>query len=299
MRSRLDGLTVEVDHAARVAVGERLPVRVTVTNRGARTSSEALLCLHTHGLADVVASVARLDPGDRTRIVVRRLAGKRTVASGSTVHVVSRASLGLVVGQLELSVADHVVVHPALRAVPRPDLTLGADGERAEPGRAGAGPEILGVREWRAGDDTARVHWRTTARTGRPALLERGQGARAELRVVVVGSDASPGFEEALGAAASCCDLGMEADAAVAAVAWHTSGPVLSSAESRLELLDWWASVHDTVLPDPGQFGRTMQAGFGGGDLLVAGPPEADHSWLSAAAAACPAVLLRPLRIAP
>jgi hypothetical protein len=81
-------------------------------------------------------------------------------------------------------------------------------------------------------------------------------------------------------------------------VAWHVTGPVLAWTTSRWDLLDWWSSVTDTVLPDPAAFGPLARAGFGAGELLVAAPPETDVRWFAAAGRACPGLQLRRVEAA-
>ena len=292
-RARIDGLQVELAHPPRSRAGDQLPVRVTVRNAGARTSSETQLCLHTAGLADLVVAVGRLAPGARTSLPVERLAARRAVADGTVGHLVSRPGLGLVAARRELLLADQVVVHPALVGVPDQAPTPGTGDDPGGRVRAGTGPEVLGPREWRSGDDRGRLHWRTTARTGRPTLLERGAVETRELRLAVVGSDTGPAFEAALSFAASVCDTALTAGSAVTAVAWHRDGPVLAPVAARWELLDWWAAVRDTVLPPPAHFGQLALAGFGPGAVLVVGPPEADSDWFAVAAANSPGLLLQ------
>lgn len=298
-RARLDGLRVELGHAARVTVGDLLGTSITVVNSGTRPSSPTRLCLHTGGLADVVVSVGSLDPGDRTSVRVERLATGRAASESTTGHLVCRPSLGLLAALRELEVVDQVIVHPRLYERPERIVSRGVlDHENGRVVIATAGAEILGVRGWRSGDDPGRVHWRTTARSGRPTTLERGEVESDVLRLALVGSDRQPGFEEALAVAATICDAALAEGTRVSAVAWHVDGPVLGAAGSRHELLDWWSTVHDTVLPDPAGFGRLVGAGFGPGDLLVAVPPDAEGAWLSAAAAHCPGLRLRPVRAA-
>ena len=295
-RARLDGLTIEVSHHPRVSVGDELPAVLTVTNAGTRLSSETQLCLHTAGLADLVVSVGRLSPGERVSVPVSRAATTRAVGDGSVARLVARPGLGLVVAWRRVDVLDHVTVHPRLHDVP-----VLAGSERVGSGDAGSavrahGPEVLGVEEWRAGGDHRRVHWRSTARTGRLTLLERGDAVTSQLDLVLVGSDGSPGFEEALSAAASTCDRALRAGHRVMAVAWHSDGPVLAPAQSRWELLDWWSSVHDTVLPDAEVFGAAVRAGFGGGSVVLAGPADPVDEWFAGAARACPGMLLHRLQ---
>jgi uncharacterized protein (DUF58 family) len=294
-RARVDGLTVSLTHEPRVTVGDELSCVLTVANRGARASSETTLCLQTLGLADLTAHIATLAPGESASVPIGRAATRRAVSGGTVGQLLSRPSLGLVSATRPLRILDHVTVHPRLSDVPATSLAWptvdGAGGSVV----AGSAAEVLGVREWRAGDDRRRVHWRSTARTGRLTLLERGDIGSARLRLVLVGSDRSPGFEEALGVAASWCDVALRTGCPVTAVVWHTSGPVLAPTQSRWSLLDWWSSVQDTTLPDPAVFGSAVLAGFGAGEVLVAGPAEVDDGWLAEAHRACPGVGLRRL----
>jgi uncharacterized protein (DUF58 family) len=290
-RAVLDGLEVEVLHAPRVTVGDELRTTVTVVNAGHRASSPTQLCLHTKGLTDVVVSVGALGPGERTSTVVDRPATARAAAYGSVGHLVSRPAFGLLAGMRELRLRDQVLVHPAVRH--HVERTVAQGVQHGDEVVAGRGPETLGVREWRSGDDAARVHWRTTARSGRPALLVRGDTVAEQLRLVLVGADHDRGFEDAVRVAASICDTALRNGSGVAAVAWHLSGPVLAAAGSATELLDWWSTVHETVLPDPADLGRTVQAGLGPGEVLLVATPDTDDGWLAAAAAHCPDVRLR------
>lgn len=297
-RAQLDGLAVEVEHVPRVTVGGVLASRVTVVNHGARASSATRLCLHTRGLADVVFSVGSLRPGDRTSLVVERPALGRAVSESTLGHLVARTSLGLLVRARDVVVADQVIVHPVLSDHVARAVTSGViDDLSSDVVIATTGAEVLGVREWRPGDDPGRVHWRTTARSGRLTRLERGDVESAQLRLALVGSDRQPGFESALSVAATICDAALAEGTAVAVVAWHVDGPVLATTGSRWELLDWWSTVHDTVLPDPPEFGRMARAGFGPGDLLVVGPPDTDEGWLSVAAVHCAGLRLLPVPV--
>jgi uncharacterized protein (DUF58 family) len=297
-RGRVDGLSVVLVHPARVSVGADLPVTLTITNTGSRPSTEANLCLHTAGLADVVATIGRLDPGEGVSAPVVRAATGRAVAHGTVVHLMSRPGLGLLSTFRPVHVADHVTVHPRLLDVADvPVAQHRVAGTSASMVR-GPGPEVLGAREWRSGDDHRRVHWRSTARSGRLTILERGDTVAAELRLVLVGSHLAAGFEDVLSTAASLCDRALWSGRPVTAVAWHVNGPVLAWTTSRWELLDWWSSVTDTVLPDPAQFGPLALAGFGSGELLVAVPPETDDGWFAMAGRACPGLGLRRLEAA-
>jgi uncharacterized protein (DUF58 family) len=293
-RARLDGLAVELSQPPRVAVGDTLSSRLTVTNTGSRTSSATLLCLHTTGLADLIVSIGELAASDRASITIERLAVRRSMSAESQVHLVAGPSLGLVSSTRALRVPAQVVVHPRLYDAPLRRAGRQVDGSGSTM-VAGPGVEVLGVRDWRSGDDPRRVHWRSTARTGRLTLLERGDLVTPALRLILVGSDQAPGFEEAVSAAASTADAAMRSGQPVTVMGWHVSGPLLAPTSSRWQLLDYWAALQGSVLPDPAAFGSFLAAHLGPGDLLVAGPAEADPGWLAAASRAAPGLTLTRL----
>jgi uncharacterized protein (DUF58 family) len=282
-RARLDGLAVELTHPRRVAVGAALNTVLTVTNKGTRPSSETTLSLRTAGLADLTASVSRLQPGERVSVPVTRLAIGRAVAHDTLVRLGSRPSLGLTATSRQVDVPDAVTVHPRLHQVPhRPVTWQAGDGIDAAV-VTDQGGEVLGVRQWRAGDDVWRIHWRSTARTGRPTLVELGDPRTAQLQVALVGSADYPGFEDAVSAAASVCDLALRAGRSVTAVAWRPVGPVRAPTGSRWDMLDWWSGLVDTVFPDPLLVGSGSHGGLGRGEWLVAGPVEVLDEWLAPA----------------
>ena len=302
IRARMDGVQVEVAHRRRSVVGDVVPVRVQVVNRSARPSSELVVLVQTHGLADLAVSVGALEPGASADVTASRAAGARRTSDVSLAHLESRPGLGLVLARRRVIAPDDVVVHPRLHVV-RPPRPGPANAAVTDPDAAGAvvprpGPEVLGVRQWRSGDDRGRVHWRTTARTGRLTVLERGEVVQPAVHLVLLGPDAAPSFEAVLAAAASTADAALRAGSRLMVVAWHVDGPVLASATTPAELLDWWATVHDTVLPDPAVFGSTVLRGFGPGELHVAMPRETPDGWLAEAARHCPGLVLRALETA-
>ncbi|MGC4047419.1 MAG: DUF58 domain-containing protein [Armatimonas sp.] len=83
--------------------------------------------------------------------------------------------LGLFPFEAEIGEATEIVVHPT-PLFSRGSVSGGAGvwGVRERDGntRRGEGMEFHGVREYRPGDPLRRVHWRTSARTGRLAVVE-------------------------------------------------------------------------------------------------------------------------------
>jgi uncharacterized protein (DUF58 family) len=294
-RARLDGLVVELPLRSPLSVGDDVDGPLVVANAGTGRTTAAALTIRTEGLSELVVHVGPLDPGERVSVRVRRTAVGRWYAGRTVVLAVARPSLGFLMAVRAREVpTTRLTVHPRLRPVRLPALSA----DRAAGGGGipvtGRGPEVLALREWRPGDDRGRIHWRSTARTGRPVLLERGDEARQRLQLVLVGGDDPYAVEGALEVAASISDAAMRAGHDVAVVAWHVDGPVLADATTRLGLLDWWSQVRDLVLPDPVELGSTLVAGFGAGsEVVLAGSHEIDNGWLDAARQAAPRLLLR------
>ena len=67
----------------------------------------------------------------------------------------------------------------------------------------GPGLDVRGVREWRPGDAVRHVHWRSTARTGRLAVLDYAEPTSARSACLIAGTTAEARFEAALALAAS------------------------------------------------------------------------------------------------
>ena len=97
-----------------------------------------------------------------------------------------------------LGATSELVVYP--RPIPvrvgRISRRLGEPGTAETTGRIAARGDFAGVRDWRHGDELRRVHWKTTARTGRLAVVEFEDSA-GELATVALdlsrGSDIGHG----------------------------------------------------------------------------------------------------------
>jgi uncharacterized protein (DUF58 family) len=99
------------------------------------------------------------------------------------------------------------LVYPALIPVSDMILRTGLSrlGEKQSATRARSG-EFHGLRELRPGDDPSSIHWRTSARRGRPFVREFEEEAGRTVVVVLetaVEPDASEAFETAVSYAAS------------------------------------------------------------------------------------------------
>jgi uncharacterized protein (DUF58 family) len=139
--------------------------------------------------------------------------------------------LGLFVFSATISADTEIVVHP--EPLNTRDLSVGGEGshgirERDGKTRKGDGMEFHGVREYRPGDPLRRVHWRTTARTGRLVVVEF---ERAYQQNIVIGLDLARGteygagrettLEYAIKVAATLADRTMKAGGGVTLITQH------------------------------------------------------------------------------
>jgi uncharacterized protein (DUF58 family) len=170
--------------------------------------------------------------------------------------------------------------------VPAPGPYLGdAAGGDAAPSRHGLDP--AGIRDWRPGDSTRQVHWRSTARRGHPVVVEREEERGPRLAVVVTGPARAPDWERLVAAVAATA---VDAAGRGRPVALLAGQPGLGAVYdgSATALLDWCAALVDPGPPDVATLRDA--AGWAGrdGDILLAAPADwragSWHSarWLSA-----------------
>ena len=96
--------------------------------------------------------------------------------------------LGLVSLTITRAVASELLVLPATQPLSaagllNPAARTGADDQNAH--EAGPGEEFSGTREWRPGDRSRDIHWRSSARAGQLVVREHARTVRPNLVVVV------------------------------------------------------------------------------------------------------------------
>jgi uncharacterized protein (DUF58 family) len=124
---------------------------------------------------------------------------KRGVYALGPARLETTDPLGLFSFSANLPVDSEVVVHP--EPILARDQAVGGEGtfgirERDGKTRRGEGMDFHGVREYRSGDALRRVHWPTTARTGKLAVVEF---ERAYQQDVVIGLDLAAGTDYGVG----------------------------------------------------------------------------------------------------
>lgn len=216
----LRGLEVSVAEAPRVDAGGEGAFEVVVRNtkkRSASVSFEVEAGFEDDAPASVgPAWVARLSPGEETRIRLPLRGLRRGVARLLEVRLVTRYPCDLFRRTMRFPLADEVLVRPSRRPLDVPSrASAGTGAERRRVVSRGEG-EFRGLREWRVGDDLRSVHWRATARVGALVVREDESSARRPWVVVLDPGLASP---EPAGD-----DAALESLASLAASLVHAAG---------------------------------------------------------------------------
>ena len=173
------------------AVGDEVPVTVTVTNEGEETLTDLRL---VDGVPDGLAvadgaprGATALRPGSTVELTYEVTATRGAHAFDPLVAI-TRDVTGATERVVEVDAADRIACTPELPADP-PAFPLRAQTTRytgrttAEEG--GDGVEFHATREYRAGDPLSRIDWRRTARTRDLTTVEYRRERAASVMIVV------------------------------------------------------------------------------------------------------------------
>jgi len=133
---------------------------------------------------------------------------ERGVYSIRSAHAATTWPMGLFRVRVPLPCADSIVVYP--RPFGDADATGGGADDMGIGVAAAGAAQPAGLREYRAGDDPRRIHWKASARRGAPILQEWGSGRGSGFEIVLDRRQAD-GFEEALSIIVSAAQLAREA----------------------------------------------------------------------------------------
>jgi uncharacterized protein (DUF58 family) len=275
----LRGIAVERRVPAEAFQGEPVRVSLVVTNRsgGARLA----LDLRDEHLEPVRAFVPALAPGGVAIVETERAAARRGVHEASDVVIGSAAPFGAAERRRRVGVPGPTIVFPRvvplgelafLESAPTPERAI-----HAAP-RRGAGPDYLGIREYRTGDSMRHVHWPSTARHG--ALMVREFEREQTRRLVVVidsvtdaaGAGATP-LDVCCSVAASVAFAAQGAGQGVRLVAAVGGAPVSVSRSDPAATLRWLAELAPGGgLTLPELVDRLGEEVLGAATLLLAAP---------------------------
>ncbi|MEM7608389.1 MAG: DUF58 domain-containing protein [Myxococcota bacterium] len=93
----------------------------------------------------------------------------------------TRYPFGLIEKGQRYRLEDELIVLPAPLPVPTPPLHGAHRGDDEAAKVRGRGTEVLGLREYRTGDDARSVHWRRSANLDRVVVRERAKAAQGVL----------------------------------------------------------------------------------------------------------------------
>ncbi len=116
--------------------------------------------------------LGKLPVSNRTSMLSTVVAHQRGEYSLGRVTVESSAPFGLFRRRVRLDRERSVLVYPQIYPLKRLPLVDGLAGEAMQPRKSRVGMEVAGSRPYFAGDPRRHIHWRNTARAGRPMVKE-------------------------------------------------------------------------------------------------------------------------------
>ena len=176
----------------------------------------------------------KVAPGERQRASYRLVPTRRGRITLTGVIVRTRYPFGLFEKWRVLSLADELIAFPALAAEAPEPPGDGSVGREVPARRPGIGTEIIGLREYREGDEARSIHWRRTASLGRMVVREHQRDAARRVTMVIdesrpqgAGAVWDEHFERMLSRVATATSQALDAGAAVEAVARSGSSPLV------------------------------------------------------------------------
>jgi len=227
-------------------VGAPIPLHYRITNRKRRLTTYALE-LQEPGLPEI-AFAASVPPNRTATATAHPVFLNRGVYPLSQLTLATDYPFGLFRKERDVPVPGEIVVWPRVDLrVRTPAGTAGrrprADLTSPAPGRGIRG-EYRGLREYRSGDDPRDIHWKATARTGRPVIREYDRDASEALWISLdVSTPEGVASEHAADVAASLLVKMIGQGAPVALHAGENFVPPGSGPAQRERVLDALARV--------------------------------------------------------
>jgi uncharacterized protein (DUF58 family) len=160
------------------------------------------------------------------------------------------------------------------------------DGSRTR--RSPVGAEIAGLREWRAGDPAARVHWRASAKRNQIVVMERDDNQRVAVLVATGRPGESDAWERAVARTAATAVAALRSGDGVVLL----SADATVTARTARDVLDCFAELDEPTPTPTVAIARSLRRAGHGAVLvwLSVDPPPAD---VTAAARSASATLVR------
>ena len=232
LRPRLAGHSRTGFHPAlaqdrtRVFVGDLVSLRFDLGE--ARAPVELLNLRESSGMLLALEGREQLESG----VAVTVRAPSRGVLQFAGIQLASSWPLGIARATRDVRFELEVVVHPHYR-VPPEARRMGLREPAGASATRGSGDEFLGLREYRSGDSQRRVHWPTSARTGKLMVVETARE-----------SSNANAYELDLGAGGGAAvELAVEVAASLAAGNVATGVPLTMAVPGQGRQLQRWPEV--------------------------------------------------------
>jgi uncharacterized protein (DUF58 family) len=272
-------LEVDVSAPAETRQGAPTAVQVRITNRGRSTRWGVVA--HDEHLGGATTWVGTIRPGETVTMTSGRGAPRRGEAHPGWVELRSAAPFGVAERRRRLPVEGTTLVLPSTLPLAAPSFIETAMAReasaRTEP-RRGAGPEYLGVREYRPGDPVRQVHWRLTARHGELVVRDLEEERMPRLAIWLDTPSDVLALDRCCTIAASVLDAATATGAGVRLAAATSEGPVTASRARAIDLHRWLARLEPSGVDSATALGwvdgETLR-GIGTLVVIVSGPPPA------------------------
>jgi uncharacterized protein (DUF58 family) len=242
---------------ARARVGDEVPVAISLRNNNLRRWLPGHRVIDSFpAFESTTFACDGLSPGASAEVRIQRTAARRGIHRGGEMVVTSGWPFGLTRSKRRMKVGGRITVVPQwveLRSfAPLETWSASSDSERFA-ARSGSGEQFLGVREYRAGDDTRYIHWRSSARRGELVVREYEDELSQRVAVVLSGSDygtpPDSSYEALVSAAASVANYCLRRGLRVELIrAGDHEAERLPTANWN-EVLDWLATARPADAP--------------------------------------------------
>ena len=217
----------------RPRVGEPCRVQLQILNTGSRSAAPLHLTERIEGLDSLRLQIAPVPSGEQsiTSYNFPTLVRGRQVIAASKVQV--EDPFGLLRSTCLAGAETQVLVLPKLWQLSPLRAALGQ--ENRKPSHSAAfisrpAEEFAGLREYLPGDDLRRIHWPTTARTGRP-VMRQFELPLQHRTTVLLDLMSSASFERSVSAAASVIALEAKQGGLIRLVTTATQSVALNGTE--------------------------------------------------------------------
>jgi uncharacterized protein (DUF58 family) len=273
---RRDGLAVSMLVPTEVSVGVPFDFEVVVSNGGRRRTAPLRITCYFPASIPIVEPppVVYVDPvlaGEKTAVSLSRVAVRRGFVNQTVLVVDAIGSFGFFRSTRSFNGVGGMSAAPL--AGPPIDLprVLGVQAEGFGP--LGPGLDVRGVREWRPGDAVRHVHWRSTARTGRIAVLDYAEPTVGTVGLLVAGTAPDARFEAALAVALSTAWQALGDDIHLIVPFWVKGGLTLLSSTASSYSPSSWHRIFSLIraeVPEPATVDALFASVGTGGIVLMA-----------------------------